>query len=308
MSKVLSGIVVGRIREAYEHILLQSQFGFRANRPTSDAIYMLRQLLENAKKSKKPVYIAFVDLKAAYDWIPRDALFKCLEIRLKSPHLVSVLRALYTGTKAYIKGSKDLFETLVGCRQGTLESPVLFNIYMDFVVRVAHHEILKEYPESGMKVEYCIPNEISPREYRKRAPARGTIQITELLYADDEAIFASSVEELKSIMEIYNRTFERFGLKMSYSKTETMAFNVDDEIKNKESLITIGNNKIKNSKLFQKTTVRLKEQKKKEASCGTKPKTATNRMSGLLEAEVRHKLELWLIQLCSEELDNMTEE
>ena len=128
-----------------------------------------------------------------------------------------------------MKGSKNLFETVVGCRQGALESPVLFNIYMDFVVRIARHEVLMELPNAGMKFEYCIPNEISPREYRAEAPLRGTTQITELLYADDEAIFAKSVDELKTTLEIYDRTFTRFGLKMSYSKTETMAFNVDDK-------------------------------------------------------------------------------
>ena len=209
ISKVLSAIIVERIREAYEYVLLRSQCGFRANRSTTDAIYILRQLLENTRRVKEPMYIAFVDLKAAYDWIPRDALFKCLEIRLRSPLLVSILRALYTGTKAYVKGSKHLFDTLVGCRQGALESPVLFNIYMDFVVRVARQEVLKERPDldAGMKVEYCIPNEVSPREYRSEAPAHGTTRITELLYADDEAIFANSIEELKIILEIYDRTF-----------------------------------------------------------------------------------------------------
>ena len=102
-----------------------------------------------------------------------------------------------------------------------------------------------------MKVEYRIPNEVSPREYRAEAPAHGTTRITELLYADEEAIFANSIEELKTILEIYDRTFARFGLKMSYSKTETMAFNVDEEIKSQESLITIGDNKIKNVRTFK---------------------------------------------------------
>ena len=96
-----------------------------------------------------------MDLNDAFNWIPGDPLFKCLEIRLKSPLLVSVLRALFTGTKAYVKGSKHLFDTLVGCRQGALESPVLFNIYVDFVVRVARQEVLKERPDAGMEVEYC---------------------------------------------------------------------------------------------------------------------------------------------------------
>ena len=34
-----------------------------------------------------------------------------------------------------------------------------------------------------------------------------TTRITELLYAYDEAIFANSIEELKIILEIYDRTF-----------------------------------------------------------------------------------------------------
>ena len=119
------------------------------------------------------------------------------------------------------------------------------------LVRVARHEVLKKRPDSGIKIEYVIQNEVSPREYRLRAPSRGTTQITELQYADDEVIFAISVEELKTILEIYDRTFTRFGLKMSYSKTETMAFNVNDAIKNREGLINIGNNKIKNVRTFK---------------------------------------------------------
>lgn len=90
-----------------------------------------------------------MDFKAAYDWIPRDALFKCLEVRLQARTIVNILKALYSGTKAFIKGSKQLFETQVGCRQGALESPILFNIYMDFVVRVARHEIQKVYPNAA---------------------------------------------------------------------------------------------------------------------------------------------------------------
>ena len=101
-----------------------------------------------------------------------------------------------------------------------------------------------------MKVEYRIPNEVSPREYRAEAPAHGITRITELLYADDEAIFANSIEELKTILQIYDRTFAHFGLKMSCGKTETMAFNVDEEIKSQESLITIGDNKSRTYELL----------------------------------------------------------
>ena len=73
-----------------------------------------------------------------------------------------------------MKRSKHLFDTLVGCCQGELESHVLFNIYMDFVVRVPRQEVLKERPDAGMKVEYCILSELSPQEYRSETPAHGT--------------------------------------------------------------------------------------------------------------------------------------
>ena len=64
-------------------------------------------------------------------------------------------------------------------------------------------------------------------------------------------IFANFVEELKTILEIYDRTFTRFGMKISYSKTETMVFNVNEAIKNLESHINFGNNKIKNVRTFK---------------------------------------------------------
>ena len=251
LSKIVSAIVVNRIKDTYEHILLHTQFGFRGNRSTNDAIFIIRHVLEKAKKSRTPLYVAFIDLKAAYDWIPREALMKCLEIRLNCPRIVAVLKALYTDTSAFIKGTTKVFDTKVGCRQGAMESPTLFNIYMDFVIRIAKHEVEKVCPDAGFKIKYCIPNEVSPRELRKNARARGVSTITELLYADDQVIFAESIEELQTILKIYDKTFSRFGLKMSYAKTETMAFNVNETVMNQESLVNVGGTNLKNVRKFR---------------------------------------------------------
>ena len=54
------------------------------------------------------------------------------------------------------------------------------------------------------------------------------------------------MDELAEIVNIYDRTFTRFGLKIAASKTETMAFNVPEDVKAKSSLISIGNVPIKN--------------------------------------------------------------
>ena len=251
MSKLISMIFVNRIRKNYERILLPTQFGFRANKSTTDAIFITSRIIQQSKANGKPLYIAFIDLKAAYDWIPRPMLFRVLKNRLKLGKLIDVLALLYQGTKAYIKGCDETFDTFVGCRQGALESPPSFNVYMDFVVRCARVEIKKRYPNSGFTLDFSIPNECSTREMRRQAKQRGKRTIDELLYADDEEVFANSEIELKGILEIYDKTFTRFGLTMAYSKTETMVFNVPEEIKARKSLFSINGNEIKNVQTFK---------------------------------------------------------
>ena len=124
-SKILITIVISRIRSAYENIISNCQFGYRSNRSTTDAIFILQNSINI---SSDPLFLCFIDLKAAYDWINRDMLFKILDIRLKSPILVNILKVLYTGTSAAIKGSKVFFKTFTGCRQGVL-NPLYYLIY-----------------------------------------------------------------------------------------------------------------------------------------------------------------------------------
>lgn len=56
ISKVLSAIIVERIREAYEYVLLRSQFGFRANRSTIDTIYTTSTTREYKESKRTSVY------------------------------------------------------------------------------------------------------------------------------------------------------------------------------------------------------------------------------------------------------------
>ena len=68
-SKIIGSLVISRIQDAYEQIISNCQFGFRSNLSTTDAT------LQNAMNlSSKPLFLCFIDLKAAYDWINRDML------------------------------------------------------------------------------------------------------------------------------------------------------------------------------------------------------------------------------------------
>ena len=247
-SKIIISIIISRIRNAYETIISNCQFGFRSNRSTTDAIFILQTSINI---SSKPLFLCFIDLKAAYDWIDRDMLFKILDIRLKSPILVKILKVFYTGTSAAIKGSKIIFKTFTGCRQGGLESPVLFNIYLDFVLRCVEHEVLQKFPNTGLEYSFRIPGHCSTREQRSIHGLGGFQRLKMLLYADDIVLLCSNIAELSEIVNIYDKVFTRFGLKISTGKTETMAFNVAEDIKSKPSLISVGGVALKNVLKFK---------------------------------------------------------
>ena len=67
-----------------------------------------------------------------------------------------------------------------------------------------------------------------------------------ILYVDGIVLLHESIDDLAEVINIYNKTFARFGLQISTDKTETMAFNVPEEIKATPSLISIGAIALKN--------------------------------------------------------------
>ena len=115
MSRIIAKIIINRFKSIYEQQISETQFGFRQNRSTSDGIFILKSTIE---KCGGPLIAVYIDLTAAYDHIPRDFLFRVLEIRIGARHLVAILRKMYSGTTAAIRGMKCKFDVLTGCRQG----------------------------------------------------------------------------------------------------------------------------------------------------------------------------------------------
>ena len=67
----------------------------------------------------------------------------------------------------------------------------------------------------------------------------GSHRLRMLLYADDIVIFCEDVDELQSILKIYDETFTRFGLTIEIDKTKTLSFNINKDVMNKKSLISL---------------------------------------------------------------------
>jgi hypothetical protein len=54
------------------------QFGFMFERSTMEAIFLIRQVMEQYRE-QKDLHMIFIDLKKAYDKIPRNAMWLALD-------------------------------------------------------------------------------------------------------------------------------------------------------------------------------------------------------------------------------------
>ena len=85
-------------------------------------------------------FLLFVDLSAAFDKLNRDFLWKTIKLRFKpgtNTKIINLLEHLYSTTSAEIKGNESLvFNIETGVFQGGPESPILYNLFMDYVMGV----------------------------------------------------------------------------------------------------------------------------------------------------------------------------
>ncbi len=83
------------------------------------------------------VFMLFIDLRKAYDSIPRQALWQVLRKYGVPPTVVSLLRSLHQGMKAEVTMDEQVapeFEVCNGLRQGCVIAPALFNLYFNLVI------------------------------------------------------------------------------------------------------------------------------------------------------------------------------
>ena len=136
LCKIMIIIIISRWKHWYEQQLTDQQQGFRSARGTADGIFVAKRAQQITNKMKKPSYVLFVDLTAAFDHVERGWMFK--SIRSRCPEgfnqtLIELMETLYANTTtALAESPNDIFELNIGVQQGGPESP----LFMDFIMGV----------------------------------------------------------------------------------------------------------------------------------------------------------------------------
>ena len=90
--------------------------------------------LEKWTKGQKVVHCDFIDLKKAYDRVPREELWGCLRLAETSEYYIRIIKDMYDGVTTTVRSAAELaeeFEVGVELHQGSALSPFLFAIIMD---------------------------------------------------------------------------------------------------------------------------------------------------------------------------------
>ena len=218
-SKIYVHMLHQRVQQQLLAGLQEAQCGFRPGRGTQDQLFSLRRVLELAREHQAPVHAAFVDFSKAFDSVPRDALWELLRARGVHPHLLALIKDLYSSNTASVaEGSNRSppFPMRTGVRQGCPLSPLLFNVWMDFICRQVADACSKAGVH-GYTVAYRIDGRLT-------APPRcnAALQLLMLLYADDVVLLGPSPSALRSALLAMESTASMWGMQLSHAKTMVM--------------------------------------------------------------------------------------
>ena len=118
--KILSNIVLQRIKPKVENYLSPSQSAYRQFRSTSDIIWAYRWLISRTQIVKETICVTGIDMSSAFDTIKREKLIEIINTFLDEDD-TRIIRFLLTNTTLEIKMNNvetQTFESNIGSPQG----------------------------------------------------------------------------------------------------------------------------------------------------------------------------------------------
>ena len=244
--KVFARVLLNRLKPLSERILPETQFGFRPDRGTCEAIFSIRQLQEKSREQRRHLYLCFVDLEKAFDSVPREALWVIMEKLGCTSKFVRLVRLLHDDMKCCVAVGGEqsgFFSVTCGVKQGCVLAPTLFAMYFAVVVR----EVTQAASE-GVHIRFRTDGALFNLGRLRARTKVSYALVTEIMYADDLCFVAESPDGLQRLMSNFTESCNKFGLKVNVKKTEVMAL---DSLGHEQLAIKLGEDLLKQVDKFR---------------------------------------------------------
>ena len=133
-----------------------------------DMIFVVRRIEEKCREQHQKIFMAFIDLTKAFDFVNREALWMILARYGCPPKFITVLRLLHDGMIATVlcrATEIDLFSIRTAVKQGCVAAPTLFSIFLALVLILVHDHL-----PSGVVIEYRMDGQLyNLRRFRSKA-------------------------------------------------------------------------------------------------------------------------------------------
>jgi hypothetical protein len=185
-----------------------TQCGGMPSLGTVDAIHVTRTVSSSAYDNNTQLFKCYIDLTKAYDLVHQDVLWVILASHGVPPMLLRFIKNLFTGAKAQVKVNGALsnpIDLVSGVKQGSVLSPLLFNIYSGVMIAAMR----REYELSDIKCGTRLRTKHV--KYFDPTIDWGEITLHEMLYVDDVVLFAETEEALQRMVSIFEGICGAFG-------------------------------------------------------------------------------------------------
>lgn len=225
--KLLSLMMMHRL----EQYLLQtdalhgSQGGFLRMRGPPEQVFTLSEtvraeLLRSA--DKRPVFLTFIDIERAYDSVLHPKLWaRCAKMGIGGRFL-AMLQSMYAGKRGTIDINGELVgshDIQCGVLQGNPLSPLLFNIYLDDLLRKIDEFAAR--PESS----FGIPLPLVAARHSPHNPGLNfatASRLCSLFFADDGVLLTRDHSSTQQLLNFIDTELSRICLPLNARKTKVM--------------------------------------------------------------------------------------